>query len=102
MSGGGVILVVLGYKIPETKFGNPISRAIASLIVQFYANNTSLVHVVMCFETEESHIYQNGIVNEIIYDTKNEVLYQVEDYKFLTTPNTDSYLIFVDSIKSFK
>uniref|UniRef100_A0A3F2ZEM7 Uncharacterized protein n=1 Tax=Phlebotomus papatasi TaxID=29031 RepID=A0A3F2ZEM7_PHLPP len=91
------------YKISEFKFGNPLSKMLASIIIEFYSVESTEVSVIKASEDRKSEINQLGIINEFLYDSKDFSLFLLENTDAVGSRFSRFYNIFViDSYKSFR
>uniref|UniRef100_A0A3F2ZEL9 Uncharacterized protein n=1 Tax=Phlebotomus papatasi TaxID=29031 RepID=A0A3F2ZEL9_PHLPP len=91
------------YKIPKVKFGNPLSKAMATIIKTFYSIESTQLTIVRAADNHENEILQSGIINEILYDVKGLILIRLQSYDSREHSFRRYFnVLVVDSYESFR
>lgn len=91
------------YKIPQKFFGSPLSKMLGIIVIEFYSAETISVTITRAADDNISNIFQSGLINEVLYDTKDHILVRLETYEAIRKRYLRYYnVIVVDNYESFK
>lgn len=104
-----ILLIILfinstkSYNFSETIYANDLSDSVSEIILDFFAPRTVSISITRSADDEKSLLIQSGIINEILYKIKPQIMIRLQGFKHLldTEPRFHN-IFFVDSYRAFK
>lgn len=75
------------FRIPD--YDDVLVKATCNVINNFFASATSKISFFRESKDQETHIFDSGFINEVLYNVHLETLVQLEDYKALRNYSDD-------------